>query len=82
MPNARVPAAGEAMPAEGQEPRTLVDIEDEINDVRQLIEAAHMAAVDLSPEQTAPMQALLDITQTKLTAARDGLSALRGAHHV
>ena len=56
---------------------TLLNIEDEINDVRLLIEVMHMAASDLAPEQSGPMAALLDTIGTMLTNARDGLTAYR-----
>jgi hypothetical protein len=64
------------------EKKTLLDVEDDVNDVRQLIEAAHMAISDLPSEQAAPVQALLDVISIKLTEARDGLSAYREAAHV
>lgn len=43
--------AGEAKAVESQTTRTLLEIEDEIDDVRLLIDAASMAAADLPNEQ-------------------------------
>ena len=69
-----------ASPAVDPDPeRELLHIVDEVDEVRYLIDAAHMAAGSLSVEETRPMQAVLGYAQEKLTAARDKLNTARGA---
>ena len=86
MSKRTVSADGGAMPAEGQQSEptaesdrssALLDIVDELSDIRFLIEAAHMAATELPSEQCGPMQTLLDFVSQKLSAARDKLDAAR-----
>ena len=81
-----IPVEGEAMPAEGQQSKptterdrssALLEIADELVDVRNLIEAAHMAAGTLSPEESNPMQALLDFVSQMLRAVSDKLETAR-----
>ena len=86
MSKQTIPADGEAMAAEGQQSKptterdrssALLEIADELVDVRNLIEAAHMAAGTLSPEESTPMQALLDFVSQMLRAASDKLETAR-----
>jgi hypothetical protein len=84
MSKTTVSAAGVAMPAEGQpnpghEHRLeLLNIENHIDEVRHLLEAAWMAvnSMEVGDEQAA-LHTLITITQGKLTDARDRLSAAR-----
>ena len=59
--------------------RKLLDIADELDEVRYLIDAAWMAAGELAKEECNPIKAVLDIAERKLTAARDRLNVARGA---
>src|SRR5664280_867551 len=86
MSKQTIPVDGEAMAAEGQQSKptterdrssALLEIADELVDVRNLIEAAHMAAGTLSPEESNPMQALLDFVSQMLRAASDKLETAR-----
>ena len=86
MSKQTIPADGEAMAAEGQQSKptterdrssALLEIADELVDVRNLIEAAHMAAGTLSPEESNPMQALLDFVSQMLRAVSDKLETAR-----
>ncbi|MFZ2107504.1 MAG: hypothetical protein WAV18_19375 [Roseiarcus sp.] len=69
-----------ASPAADPDPeRELLHIVDEINVVRHLIEAAHMASGALVREECDALQNVLNIASDKLTAARDKLNIARGA---
>lgn len=81
MPNDTVRASAPALPAEDQEPTTLMDIEDGIDEAWSLTEAAYMAAADLTREQGSPMRTLLMIVADKLKALSADLGAIRAAEH-
>jgi hypothetical protein len=81
-----VSAAGGAMPAEGQpnhadpdSSRELLRIADDLNDVRYLIDAAWMAAGNLTTEQCNAMKAVIVVAFDRLDAACDRLGIARGA---
>jgi hypothetical protein len=59
--------------------RELLQVVDEVNEVRRLIDAASMAAETLENEERNPIQAVLGVAEAKLTAARDRLNVARGA---
>ena len=67
------------IPADPDPEHELLHIVDEVDEVRYLIEAAHMAAGSLSNEEARPIHAVLSIASDKLTAARDKLNIARGA---
>jgi hypothetical protein len=77
MSNDTVRASATAMPAEDQEPTTLMDIEDGIDEAWRLTEAAYMAAADLPREQGSPMRTLLMIVADKLKALSEAATTLR-----
>jgi malonyl CoA-acyl carrier protein transacylase len=53
--------------------KSLVWVQDELEDVAQLVQAIGMAARGLWSEEANPMLALVDITAKKLKAAADAL---------
>jgi hypothetical protein len=53
----------------------LLDVVDDINTVRLLISAAHMAATSDDVPYDCGLATLLDVIEEKLTAARDKLEA-------
>ena len=82
MSKQTISADGGATPAEGRQidpaaerdrSSALLDVADELADVRNLIEAAHMGAGTLSPEESNPMRALLDVASQMLRPASDKL---------
>jgi hypothetical protein len=78
MSKRTVSADGGAMPAEGQE-KSLVWVQDELEDIAQLIQAMGMAARGLSSEGANPLLALVDVTAGKLQAAAEALETAREA---
>jgi hypothetical protein len=79
MPKSKIPAAGGALPAKGRP--DLTDIVDQIDTIRNLVEAAYMAAADImAAEQRSPIRTVLHLAGEKLTAARDALNAREAAH--
>jgi hypothetical protein len=78
MSKRTVSADGGAMPAEGQE-KSLVWVQDELEDIAQLIQAMGMAARGLSSEDANPLLALVDVTAGKLQAAAEALETAREA---
>ena len=68
-----VSAAGGALPPAKR--RSLISIQDEINEVRSLVAAADMAAADLDAEQSDPMTVIAD----RLRSAGDALDKYREA---
>jgi hypothetical protein len=81
MSDATKKTEGGAMPAEGHEHRLeLLNVENDIDEVRHLLEATWMAVDSLETgNQQAALHAILDVAQYKLTTARDRLSVARGA---
>ncbi|MGD0188360.1 MAG: hypothetical protein ABSC25_24380 [Roseiarcus sp.] len=86
MSKPTVSADGGALPAQGQQPgpmterersSILLDVDDELVDVRNLIEAAWMAAAKLVKEECDPMQTVLCMASEKLAAARQRLDTAR-----
>jgi len=69
MPNPTVRASATALPAEPEEPKTLPDIIDDLDEAKELVEAASMAAADLSLEQRGPLRTLLSLVIRKLDDA-------------
>jgi len=60
-------------PAPSTEKRSLLDVYEELETVRRLIDAAWMAAHALKPDDRDPLAQLLDIVDDKL---RDAIAAL------
>ena len=58
---------GGAMPAEGRSDAS-IKIADEIDVIKDLVDAAFMAAGDLDDSHRSAMRGLLDVTSTKLSA--------------
>jgi len=54
----------------------LVDVADSVGGVRLLVEAAWMAASDLSAEQCNAMQALLDVVSAQISEITETLEAV------
>ena len=71
--NGRAAAAG----GEAQRAIKLVQVVDELDNIRNLVDAAWMAASDLSSEGQGPMRTVLRIASEKLAAARNKLEAGR-----
>ena len=57
----------------------LLNVVDDIYPIRCLVEAAWMAATDLTKEQCRAMQTVLGEAQERLIAVRDKLDVIRGA---
>jgi len=67
------------LPIEDQEPTSLTDIEDGIDEAVQLIEAAYMAAADLPTLQGSPMRTLLMLISDRLKALSEATAAMKAA---
>ncbi|HKH80359.1 MAG TPA: hypothetical protein VKA03_01880 [Methylovirgula sp.] len=61
------------------EPDTLLRIEDDLDEAKQLVTAAYMAAGDVPLEESGPLRMLLMIVEERLEALSDRLSVMRGA---
>jgi hypothetical protein len=59
--------------------RELLQIVDEVNEVRYLVDAAWMAAEMLTFEESSAIKSVLSIAKVKLTCARNKLDVARGA---
>ena len=68
-----------ASPADPDPDHELLNAVDEINVVRYLIEAAHMASTALLREECNALQNVLAPAKERLTAVRDKLNIARGA---
>ena len=58
---------------------TLLKIEDDLDEAKQLVTAAYMAAGDVPREEAAPRRTLLTLVEERLENLSDRLSVMRGA---
>ncbi len=61
------------------EPDTLLKIEDDLDETKELVTAAYMAAGDVSAEQAGPLRTLLTLVEERLKDLSDRLNVIRGA---
>jgi hypothetical protein len=78
MPNDTVRASATALPIARKTNMTIWDMREDLDEVRDLIEAVSMAAADVPPQQGGPMRTLLSLITAKLDGVRTALEAYRG----
>jgi hypothetical protein len=78
MSKPTVSAAGGAMPAEGHNTPSLLNIADDLDTTRMLIIAAQNLAAEIRDIDGSALHAVITAAEEKLNGARDMLATIRG----
>jgi hypothetical protein len=78
MPSTPVPAAAAGLPEVTMDD-TLLRVQDDLDETRNLVTAAYMAGADLEVEEGNPLRTLLALVEDRLKDVSTRLNVIRGA---